>query len=118
MKSKKRSSYKFITKEAKILRHLRQSAKITMREAGRLCQVSDTYVSHIEHGRMDLSQTRIEQFVSAYGFSYEADFMALMKSKNVPQCPRDIAIDIVNNLDDGHLKALIPIMENFRNLGK
>ncbi len=59
-----------MTKEAKVLKYLRESRQLSMRQAGRILGSSDALVSHSEHGRIDLAGELILRFLKAYGYEY------------------------------------------------
>lgn len=71
-----------------ILRRLRESAGLTMRQAGGLIGISHCAISQFENGKLRLPSFRIEQMAEAYGYSKE-DFDKIMG--------RDIPIDALRD---------------------
>lgn len=64
----KRSSRVVLTNEGRVLRELRITRGFSMKKAGALIGLSDSYISHIENGRLDPPKgKRLEQILSAYG---------------------------------------------------
>lgn len=112
-KTPSRSSQKRITKEAKILRYMRTAKAISTRDAGERVGISGPAIIHYEHGRMDLSPKRIEQLVTAYGYSME-DFQNLLAGESVPIADlRDECASLVAALDDRKLKLLHAVLVGF-----
>jgi transcriptional regulator with XRE-family HTH domain len=57
-----------MTNEARVLKELREAAGLSMRKAGKLIGKSDSYISHLENGRMNIpSDDKLEQILQAYG---------------------------------------------------
>lgn len=84
-----------------------------MRRAGELCALSDAAINHYEHGRMDLSPKRIEQLVSAYGYTIE-DYQAFLDGKEVPILSvKDECITLLGMIDDRKLKTVHAVLSGF-----
>lgn len=49
----KRSARILLTNEARVLKELRSQCGLSMRQAGKLINRSDSYIAHIETGKMD-----------------------------------------------------------------
>jgi len=56
-----RTNRVFLTNEARILKHMRLAKGYSMRRAGDLIGRSDSYISQIENGRMDVPEGEILQ---------------------------------------------------------
>lgn len=54
-----------------VLRRMRESNQITMRQAGAMIGVSHSAISQFENGKLRLPDFRIEQLVNAYGYTKE-----------------------------------------------
>lgn len=67
----RRSYQKVITKEVRILTHLRKRMKLTQDKASALCGYSRPTIGHIENGRMEIPTERICHILTCYGFSLE-----------------------------------------------
>ena len=102
-----------MTKEAGLLKILRESRKISIRNAGSIIGVSGTYVNHAENGRIDLNVQIILKFLKAYGYSLE-DFEK-MKEGNIelPEHHLSECIEILKRLDPNKLKTVKTILESF-----
>lgn len=117
MKTKKRKSrrsdVKLMTKEAAILKHLRQARKLSMRKAAHIIGISDSWVNHAENGRCDLNPELIIKFLNAYGNTYE-EFIALVKgNRPLPANTYAECVEILKRLDKEKLKTVKAILESF-----
>lgn len=117
MKTKKqktrRSDIKVLTKEASVLKHLRESRNLSIRKAAKVIGLSDTKVNHAENGRCDINPTLILKFINAYGYSYEK-FMKLVKDEVVmPSNFYAECVEILKRLDKEKLKTVKAILESF-----
>ena len=117
MKTKKkktrRSDTKIITKEASVLKYLRESRKLSIRNAAKVIGVSDTKVNHLENGRCDLTPKLTLKFLDGYGFSYE-EFMDLLRgNKKMPSNDYADCIEILKRLSKDKLKTVRAILESF-----
>lgn len=109
----KRSQKKIITRISKILRYMRVSKRISMREAGRLCNLSDSAICHYEHGRMEISEQRIQQIVETYGYSM-ADFQAFVDGKEIPVLSiKDECIGLLDLIDEKKLRTVHAVLTGF-----
>jgi transcriptional regulator with XRE-family HTH domain len=62
-----------MTSEAKVLRRLRERAKLSMREAGELMGYSSSFVSQVENGRANPPQGEsLRKFLYTYGVEQRA----------------------------------------------
>ena len=107
-----RSQQKKITSEAKILRHLRMSAELSLNDAGRVCNITGSAIAHIEQGRMDVSKKRIETMVHGYGHTMD-DFYEYLDGKSIPMNYRDECYMLIRNLDDNKLALVYGVLVNF-----
>ncbi len=106
-----RSYEKRITLDAKILRHMRISKKISLNEAGKLVHISGSAIAHIENGRMDVSKARIETLVMAYGYTM-TDYFDYHDGKQVPVNLRDECILLLRQCDESKILMLHPVISN------
>lgn len=105
MKKPKRSQQKRITRQATILRWMRMSRRISMREAGRRNGCSDSSISHYEQGRMDLSARKILQLVESYVYTM-AEFEEYAAGKPLPVLSiKDECFCLIDRLDESKLRG-------------
>lgn len=105
---KKRRSYE-ITKAVKILRYMRLMGRTSMKEAGKRLGISDSAISHIENGKMELPQERIFQMVIAYGFTM-CEFKELCLRSEIPVHRRDDCKRLLDALPDSKLEMVLPFL--------
>ena len=91
-----------------VLRRMRESASITMRQAGGIVGISHVAISQFENGKLNLPAYRIEALVRAYGFSIE-DFQKII-GKGPAINLRDDCHSIVDRLSEEQLAALRSIL--------
>ncbi len=112
-KKYRRSDDKIITKEAGVLKHLRESRKLSVRKVGKIIEKSDTWVSHAENGRSDLDPKKILLLLNVYGYSYES-FMELVNgNRAMPTNTYAECVEILKRLDKEKLKTVKAILESF-----
>ncbi len=112
-KKYRRSDDKIITKEAEVLKYLRESRKLSVRKVSNLIDRSDTWVSHIENGRIDLDPKKILKLINIYGYCNN-EFMNLVASKKpLPENIYSECIEMLKRLDKSKLKTVKSILESF-----
>jgi transcriptional regulator with XRE-family HTH domain len=110
---KRRCNNKVMTKEASVLKFMRESRNLSMRRAGELIGVSDGTISHLEHGRADLHPKMIVKLLEIYGYNYE-QFISMSSGKmELPQSLRRECLEIIKRLDDEKLKTVRTILQSF-----
>jgi len=103
-KKKRRSDYKVMTKEATLLKFMRESRSLSMRNVAPMMGVSEATVNHSENGRRDLDDKMIKKFLKVYGYTWE-EFQGMLDGEfEVPEHIRSECIDIINRLDHRKLK--------------
>lgn len=110
---KRRSDSKVMTKEASVLKIMRESRKLSMRRAALLIGVSDTFINHAENGRLDLTPSIILKLISSYGYSYD-EFIKFQDIKEeMPEALRYDCIEIIKRLSLDKLKTVKTILQSF-----
>lgn len=113
MKKPKRSQEKRITRQSKILRFMRMSKRVSMREAGRRNGCSDSAISHYEQGRMEVSEERIRQLVQCYGYPF-LEFEEYMAGKPLPVLSiKDECIGLLDQINEDKLRAVHAVLKGF-----
>jgi transcriptional regulator with XRE-family HTH domain len=57
-----------MTNEARVLKELRIYHGYSMRKAGELMELSDSYIAHLETGRIDIPMgARLDRILAVYG---------------------------------------------------
>jgi hypothetical protein len=84
-----------------------------MREAGRLINMSASFINHYEHGRLDIDRERIPSFVEAYGYSMP-EFEDYKSGKPIPSLGvKDECIALLNRLDENRLRTVHAVLMGF-----
>jgi transcriptional regulator with XRE-family HTH domain len=69
MANRKRSSFKIISDEQRILRYLRLEKGWSLAEASEYLGIKSKALGHIENGRVKLESSRVKQIIEAWGYS-------------------------------------------------
>ena len=104
-----RSQQRRITKEAMVLRYMRQSRNLSLNQAGQLVGISGSAISHIEQGRMDVSRARIQTLLQAYRFTKE-EYLEFFDGRPVPVSLRDECIGLLKQLHELKLQAVHTVL--------
>jgi len=80
-----RSSKKLITKEARILRFMREQSRISMRDAAAISGLNTATINHIENGRQSILERHLVALLPAYGQTLE-QFEIEMQKDELPLC--------------------------------
>ncbi len=112
-KKNRRSDIKIMTKEAKVLKFLRESRRLSMRRAGHILGTSDAFVSHSEHGRIDLTANIILKFLNAYGYEHDY-FKKLVEGKiDLPENHLEECLTLLKRMNPEKLKTVKTILQSF-----
>ena len=77
-----------LTTEALVLKQMRQSLGLSMKKAGALMGKSNSYIAHLETGRMDLPRgEKLDRLLMAYGGIKQKSFFE--KVRNFQARPND-----------------------------
>lgn len=110
---RRRSDTKVVTKEARLLKFLRESRSLSMRDAARLIGKSDTIINHSENGRIDLTPQLILKLLEVYGYTFEQYQKMLSPEFSIPQHTLSECIEILKRLEPNKLKTIKNILESF-----
>lgn len=109
----RRSDTKVVTKEAKVLKFLRESRHLSMRKAATLIGLSDTFVCHCEQGRIDLKPAIVAKFLHVYGYDY-GHFQKLVTGQiEMPEDLLEECMLLLKNLNKDKLKTVKSILQSF-----
>ncbi|MBG59178.1 MAG: hypothetical protein CMJ16_01845 [Peredibacter sp.] len=112
-KKARRSDHKIMTKEASVLKHLRESRKLSVRKAAKVIGLSDAKLNHAENGRCDLDPKLVLKILNGLGYSYE-EFMSLVNgNRPLPANIYSECVEILKRLDKEKLKTVKAILESF-----
>ncbi|MBT7611570.1 MAG: helix-turn-helix transcriptional regulator [Bacteriovoracaceae bacterium] len=105
-KKNRRSDKKIMTKEASLLKYMRESRHLSMRRVAPIIGCSEATVNHSENGRRDIDEKLIKSFLKVYGYSYEEFKQMLEGEIEVPEHLRSECVDIINRLAENKLKMV------------
>lgn len=100
-----------ISIEAKTIRHMRLSKKISLNQAGRILRITGSAIAHFEQGRMELSSARIETMVTAYGYRMD-EFYEFLDGKPIPLNFRDECLILIRKMDESQLPVVHALLQS------
>ena len=107
----RRSYRKIITKEVKILIHLRRAKKLTQDKASFKCGYSRPTIGHIENGRIEIPRDRIRHIIHCYGYQF-SKFEELMKEEVLRDEILDLCFEKMCQLNESKLKLVQTMLAN------
>lgn len=112
-KKTRRSDFKVMTKEAKVLKFLRESRRLSMRKAASVLNTSEAFVNHCEHGRIDLTPKIILKFINTYGYDLDY-FRKLIEGKiEIPESYLEDCVALLKRMSPDKLKTVKTILQSF-----
>ena len=109
-KKNRRSDVRIMSKEAMVLKHLRESKKLSVRKAAFKIGISDTKLSHSEHGRCDLNPRLILKILQGYGYTYGEFLKLLSKDLLLPSNDYAECLEILKRIDKSKLATVKTIL--------
>lgn len=91
-----------------VLRRMRESSELTMRQVGAMIGISHVAISQFENRKLDLPDYRIEQLVKAYGYTMD-EFNKIMGKAPVVS-PKDDCFAMLEKLNDDQLVVIRAIL--------
>ena len=105
-----RTGQTIMTPASRILKYMRVTKRISMREAGRLCNLSDSTINHYEKGRIDIPDRRLKQLVKTYGYTME-DYESLADGRALPVLNlKTECIGLLELIDEKKLKTVHAVL--------
>jgi len=111
-----RTKYKRISKEAELLKRLRLKRDLTLTQAAELSDKSLSWISHVENGRVDVTQEHIDLLAPIYGQTSRSFRTFLGGTAYFPSEARRECMDALQELPDGIIDALYPLILNLKQL--
>lgn len=113
-----RTQRKHVTKEAALLKRLREHRNLSMPQVASLIEKSISWISHVENGRMDLTSEHIKLLLPLYGqtqksFESYLSGAVLVQSKTRREC-----IDALQSLPDNLVDRLHPLIVELTHMTK
>jgi transcriptional regulator with XRE-family HTH domain len=114
MINQKRSSRVIMTDEARVLRQMRMERNLSMRKAGTLMGWSDTFISHIEHGRVDVPEgPRLEKMLVAYENISRKSFIERVRRFRLERQPSDELTELITKLSKEQVQATLILLRQY-----
>ncbi|MCM2354110.1 MAG: helix-turn-helix domain-containing protein [Pseudobdellovibrio sp.] len=108
-RTKKRSDRIVMTPAARLLKLLRNESGLSMINAAALIGVSDSYIAHIETGRMDVpSGEKLKRLVHVYGVRSTTYFERLSKFSEKPD-PRVELGELLKRMRDKEVETVLAV---------
>jgi len=111
-----RTKVKRITQEAVLLKRLREQRGLSMKEAALLVKKSISWISHVENGRMDVSEEHLGILLPLYGQTAKSFEQYMGGRAYVPSAARTECLDLFHSLPDELVEVLRPIIQMFSQL--
>jgi transcriptional regulator with XRE-family HTH domain len=98
-----------------VLRRMRESSGLTMRQAAGIVGISHVAISQFENGKLSLPAYRIEALVKTYGFTKE-EFHKIMGHEPVVNL-RDDCHAMIDRMSDKQVEAIRAVMVQLASAG-
>lgn len=99
-----------MTNEARVLKDLRVEAGLSMRKAGALIGKSDSYIAHLETGRMDMpAGESLERLLNIYGGMKSKSFYERVRKYKQSLTPKDELRELLERGSDEQLRTLLTV---------
>ena len=106
----KRSARCIMTDEARVLREMRLQYGYTMRKAGELLGLSDSYIAHLETGRVDLPKgEKLERILAIYGGIKVKSFNEKVRNFRQVFTPRDELNELLNRVNETQVQMILTV---------
>ena len=112
--SQRRSTKVIMSNEARVLRDLRLKMSMTMKAAGKVIGCSDSFISHVETGRVAVpSGERMLAFLKAYGDISGKYFRELVREYEGKEDDLDVIVELLPKLKGPQRTAVRTLVEQF-----
>ncbi|MBX2995391.1 MAG: helix-turn-helix domain-containing protein [Bdellovibrionaceae bacterium] len=101
-----------LTKEARTLKHLRRELGLSMREVAEKMGCSDSLISQIEQGRMDLPRgSFLDRIIKLYGVSNRKRFSEKCIRYGEKFTPQELIVEALPKLNEQELSFILNYIE-------
>ncbi len=108
-RTKKRSDRIVMTPAARLLKQLRRERGLSMIKAAEVIGVSDSYIAHVETGRMDVPKgEKLKRLIHAYGVRSTAYFERLNTFVERPD-PRFELGELLKRMRDKEVETVLAV---------
>jgi transcriptional regulator with XRE-family HTH domain len=107
----KRTSMRQTTEKGLALKELRLSRNLSMRQLGNLIGKSDSYISHLENGRLDFPDGEsLEKILTAFGDMKPKSFFERARACRMRIHQEDFILKWIREAGDRDLEALYELL--------
>lgn len=108
-RTKKRSDRIVMTPAARLLKQLRHERELSMVRAAALVGVSDSYIAHVETGRMDVPKgEKLKRLLNVYG-TQSTTFYERLKDFKDNIGPREELREILQRMREKEVETLLAV---------
>lgn len=107
-RTKKRSDRIVMTDEARVLKLLRSEARLSMRKVAEAVCLSDTYIAHVETGRIDLHNDKLKKLLKVYGTQL-GTFRERVRTYQQVVTPEQELLELVRRMRDKELATVLAV---------
>lgn len=111
----KRSNQKRINTQTRVLKFLRQQAKLSIRKAARASGVGEGVINHLETGRIQIHSRHLEKLLPAYKVPMQTYEMFASGTVALPQDIRSECLEIVRGMSMDQLRTALPVLNSLHN---
>lgn len=109
----KRCSRIIMTNEARVLKQMRTAKGLSMRKAGELLGKSDTYIAHIENGRMDVpTGPKLDELLTIYDGPKQKSFYERARIFKHTITPKDELISLIERIDESKVSLILKMAQS------
>lgn len=111
-RTKKRSDRIEMTDEARVLKILRSESKLSMKKVADLVGLSDSYIAHVETGRIDVPEgEKLNRLLKVYGIQL-GTFRERVRTFAVQITPEQELMELIYRLRPHEVKALVAVAKS------
>nr|BFD68757.1 hypothetical protein HAGR004_37790 [Bdellovibrio sp. HAGR004] len=111
-KNSRRSNRIILTNEARVLRDLRISNNLSMKKAGDLIGKSDSYIAHIETGRMDIPEgQKLDTLLAIYGGIKQKSFYERVRKYQKVITEKDELLQLIDITSEQQISRLLDFLK-------
>lgn len=111
-----RTQKKHVTKEAALLKRLREFRKLSMPQVAQMIGKSVSWISHVENGRMDVTSDHIHMLLPVYGQTQKSFDAYLSGAALVDSQARRECLDVLRELPDNLIISIHPLILSMKAL--
>jgi len=102
-----------MTNEARVPKEMRQAKGLSMRQLGKLIGKSDSYVAHLENGRLDVPQgEKLQAILDALGGIKIKSFNERVHNYQKRLSKKDELIELVRHGNDGQVEVMLRLVKS------